>query len=343
MERSRDIPLERRVCEMLQEKLLGYLDYRSGTSGKKCVGFFRMEVYEQTCDLEICVQGMRVTDDFERDVLLRGAGNESGEEKEYVFDHIRFSKGQATIRHRHVEKSNLFQSGVDSDHLWEICIPIASGAEISCEVRRKPVIKKQKDRDKTAAEVPEPEVVHLLSMEDMVQDSDSDQSEESISVGFAEVEAEVGVKSQEKFLEKEESGTEEVLQATEAREPSSPQLPRMSEEKWAQLVSIYPKVNPFQDRRTYLKLGLQDFVLLPEKYYTMCKNSFLLHGYMNYGYLLLASYVKRGMYEYYLGVPGVFYEKERQVAKLYGFDFFEADRENAREGDFGIYFMKIAL
>ena len=75
----------------------------------------------------------------------------------------------------------------------------------------------------------------------------------------------------------------------------------------------------------------------------MCKNSFLLHGYMNYGYLLLASYVKRGMYEYYLGVPGVFYEKERQVAKLYGFDFFEADRENAREGDFGIYFMKIAL
>ena len=328
---------------MLQEKLLGYLDYRSGTSGKKCVGFFRMEVYEQTCDLEICVQGMRVTDDFERDVLLRGAGNESGEEKEYVFDHIRFSRGQATIRHRNVEKSNLFQSGVDSDHLWEICIPIASGAEISCEVRRKPVIIKQKDRDKTAAEVPEPEVVHPLSMEDMVQDSDSDQSEESISVGFAEVEAEVGVKSQEEFREKEESGPEEVLQATEAREPSSPQLPRMSEEKWAQLVSIYPKVNPFQYMRTYLKLGLQDFVLLPEKYYTMCKNSFLLHGYMNYGYLLLASYVKRGMYEYYLGVPGVFYEKERQVAKLYGFDFFEADRENAREGDFGIYFMKIAL
>lgn len=337
---------------MLQEKVLRYLDYCSGTSGKKCVGFFRMEVYEQTCDLEICIQGMRATDDFRRDVLLRGESFENGEEREYVFDQICFDKGQAVIRYRDVDKRSLFQSGVDSNHLWEICIPIASGAEIRCGVRQRTVRKRplhteaegpavsKPDEDgfeiseEPAEKIPE-NTVDRITIEENTVDRVTIEENETVPEQDENI-----LPDTDSRIEMEET---ETFQATEIQEKTAAPLPRMLEEKWAQLASVYPKANPFRDQRTYLKLGLQDFVILPEKYYVMCKNSFLLHGYMNYGYILLAGFVKRGNFEYYLGVPGVFYEKERQVAKLYGFDYFEADRENAREGDFGIYFMKIFL
>lgn len=137
----------------------------------------------------------------------------------------------------------------------------------------------------------------------------------------------------------EETGT-----ATKGgREPQPPQMASMSEDKWQQLWKIYPHIRPFQDERQYLSLRPEDFVILHSGAYRLVQNSFLLHGYFNYNHLILTQVSQRNGNQYYIGVPGNFYEKEKQVAIMYGFGSFECRQEPAQEGDFGYYMIKVEL
>ena len=117
----------------------------------------------------------------------------------------------------------------------------------------------------------------------------------------------------------------------------------MKDTKWEQLSSIYPHIHPFRDAREFLSVGPEDFVVLRERCYQMTHNSFLLHGYYNYRHLLLLRQETAGQAKYYIGVPGNFYEREKQVARMFGFESFEGAREPAWEGDFGYYLISVEL
>ena len=117
----------------------------------------------------------------------------------------------------------------------------------------------------------------------------------------------------------------------------------MKDTKWEQLSSIYPHIHPFRDAREFLSVGPEDFVVLRERCYQMTHNSFLLHGYYNYRHLLLLRQETAGQAKYYIGVPGNFYEREKQVARMFGFESFEGAREPAWEGDFGYYMISVEL
>ena len=117
----------------------------------------------------------------------------------------------------------------------------------------------------------------------------------------------------------------------------------MKDTKWEQLSSIYPHIHPFRDAREFLSVGPEDFVVLRERCYQMTHNSFLLHGYYNYRHLLLLRQETSGQARYYIGVPGNFYEREKQVARMFGFESFEGAREPAWEGDFGYYLISVEL
>lgn len=118
---------------------------------------------------------------------------------------------------------------------------------------------------------------------------------------------------------------------------------QMKDTKWEQLSSIYPHIHPFRDTREFLSVGPEDFVVLRERCYQMTHNSFLLHGYYNYRHLLLMRQENSGEVKYYIGVPGNFYEREKQVARMFGFESFEGTREPAWEGDFGYYLISVEL
>ena len=77
--------------------------------------------------------------------------------------------------------------------------------------------------------------------------------------------------------------------------------------------------------------------------YKQANNSFLLHGYYNYHHLILTKVEQRGESLYYIGVPGAFYEREKQVAVMFGFESFECAEEPAQAGDFGYYMMRTEL
>lgn len=117
----------------------------------------------------------------------------------------------------------------------------------------------------------------------------------------------------------------------------------MKDTKWEQLSSIYPHIHPFRDAREFLSVGPEDFVVLRERYYQMTHNSFLLHGYYNYRHLLLIRQESSGEAKYYIGVPGNFYEREKQVAGMFGFESFGGAREPAWDGDFGYYLISVEL
>ncbi|MDR2043141.1 MAG: DUF6128 domain-containing protein [Clostridium sp.] len=116
-----------------------------------------------------------------------------------------------------------------------------------------------------------------------------------------------------------------------------------AEDKWKQLCSIYPHIAPFQDEREYLSVSPSDFVILHRNFHKLVNNSFLLHGYYNYEHLALARVAKKGEERFYIGVPGNFYEREKQVAVMFGFENFECKREPAREGDFGYYMARVEI
>lgn len=110
-------------------------------------------------------------------------------------------------------------------------------------------------------------------------------------------------------------------------------------DKWEQLSHMYPRIRPFEDEREYLSIAPKDFVVLRQEYQRMVHNSFLLHGYYNYKHLILGKIPEGGAWHYYLGVPGNFYNREKMVAEMFGFEAFEGEREPVKAGDFG-YFMK---
>lgn len=145
---------------------------------------------------------------------------------------------------------------------------------------------------------------------------------------------------------------EEILAEESGKEESHPEpgdfMPNfasagLSENKWMQLWKIYPHIAPFKDEREYLTIGPEDFVILPVKYYRMANNSFLLHGYYNYRHLILYRMEQKGQPVYYIGVPGNYYDREKEVAVLFGFESFECAKEPVRTGDYGYYMMRVEL
>ncbi len=99
---------------------------------------------------------------------------------------------------------------------------------------------------------------------------------------------------------------------------------------------------------TYEKISRQDISRFPRKEWRIANNSFLLHGYHNYHHLL---YIEENG-KIWLGVPGVFHEKEQVAAKTFGFPEFrrltdvdlklEENEKNTFE-DFGYWCRQIPI
>ena len=46
---------------------------------------------------------------------------------------------------------------------------------------------------------------------------------------------------------------------------------------------------------------------------------------------------------YYIGVPGNFYDREKMVAEMFGFEAFEGEKESASPGDYGYYMKRVEI
>ena len=81
---------------------------------------------------------------------------------------------------------------------------------------------------------------------------------------------------------------------------------------------------------TLRKIDISDIHKFPKQNWYLCNNSFLIHGFFNYHYLVVKKVTENSQTKYYLGVPGVYDKPERMMALLFGFPEFEAEQsENA--------------
>lgn len=117
----------------------------------------------------------------------------------------------------------------------------------------------------------------------------------------------------------------------------------MYENKWKELCKKYDIVYPFGNDEAYISISPKDFIIFPEKYQNLVNNSFLLHGYYNYQHIILGKKEEGSKNIYYLGVPGVYYEREKMVAIMFGFEGFECGDKRASNGGFGYYMRRVEL
>ncbi len=116
---------------------------------------------------------------------------------------------------------------------------------------------------------------------------------------------------------------------------------------WSHFKRHYPKIQAFDYHGgcEILLIKPQDIGLLPRETWSYGNNSFLLHGYYNHRYLILARLSSPdGAVRFLLGVPGHYYSNEKYMASMFGFpNFVLSKMQPAGDGRFGYWYTDIRL
>lgn len=117
----------------------------------------------------------------------------------------------------------------------------------------------------------------------------------------------------------------EELQATEL--PMKNIFPQFCwRDSWERMQENHECFHPAeQSNITCIRIELRDLKELPRKYWYLGNNSFLLHGFFNYHYLVLGKFEKD---RWFIGIPGVYQQQERVMAAIFGFpEFLTGDKD----------------
>ena len=116
---------------------------------------------------------------------------------------------------------------------------------------------------------------------------------------------------------------------------------------WQHFRKTYPKIQAFDYANgcEILMVKPQDIGLLPRETWTYGNNSFLLHGYYSYRYLILVKLNNpEGNPRYLLGVPGHYYSNEKYMASMCGFPNFVLSKlQPAGDARFGYWYTDINM
>lgn len=167
-----------------------------------------------------------------------------------------------------------------------------------------PVIRQEQTTERSGGQQPGVDVPSRTAAQDIA--------------GVQEGETAADAREQEATLQ---SAKDENVQATEI--PMRNFFPDYSwEEIWEKLCADHSVLAPLADREARcIQIELKDLKELPKKYWYLGNNSFLLHGFFNYRYLVVG---KTGEERWFLGVPGIYQRQERVMAAIFGFPEFLA-------------------
>ena len=206
--------------------------------------------------------------------------------------------------------------------LWGIAILLSENTWIRGIYQEEPYSKAEKGV--SAAELPEGQEAERQRQEQVRQEPAGQRQE---PVG------------QNPEPEKAGDPEQELLQKSREAKPLS------QGGKWEKLKEEYPQAHPFGDDRCFISLEPGDLVILPASFQKLLNNSFLLHGFYNYRHLILGpdrELSEEGEENFYIGVPGTYFEREKMVAVMFGFEGFEGNGP-VEIGSFGYYMRRVNL
>lgn len=331
---------------MRYDRKIKYLELWERENRIRSVGFVKLEVRDKGVKILIKADKLNDINDGERNVLLLGKG------KEFILGKLLLHQGRMEAEFEDREYEGIV-GDIGYEDLQEVVVRLTEHKELRCSVREKVV--EQEGRMPLEIQEVMPVSINAFEKREEVVSIEKTKEEEVILSGTQSEEEKV-VLQEEIFVKKTDIGNQELrekegeLEETEVSQDAVTEM--VTEEKrmeppaatkWQQIWNRYSHIKPFEDSREYIKLRLEDLEILTKDSYTVIFNSFLLHGFYNYEHLILTKTIVQGKERYYLGTPGNFFEKEKQVAVLFGFESFEGKEEPAKKGDFGYYMISVDI
>lgn len=160
--------------------------------------------------------------------------------------------------------------------------------------------------------------------------------------------------TEEKQLTQETAKTQEKIEEIAYQEPEKEEVEtkkQQTEERIlptaARIFARYTRLDPFEDSeiRECVRIEPQDLGAFPMENWILGNNSFLLHGYYNYRHLIFARKKQEdGEDEYIIGVPGVYRNREKFMAHMFGFHSFKSTKKKEQKtGEFGYWYTTVKL
>lgn len=113
-----------------------------------------------------------------------------------------------------------------------------------------------------------------------------------------------------------------------------------------EMLNTYPKLALFADSqiKECVKIEPQDIGKLHMSNWKLGANSFLSHGFYQYRYIMLGRVkLNENEEKVVIGVPGVFSNKERYLANMFGFGrFVPVKKEKLMTGNFGYWISEVS-
>ncbi len=194
----------------------------------------------------------------------------------------------------------------------------AEEEELQLQIREKEIILRQINRD----------------LREEAADTNADKTEEQELAVIATENKRKEDKQEEDKQEEDKQEREEQQRKLQIRTDGEDRGHQIDQE-WEQIRSSCHKVEACRELGEVYRVNKGNFAVLPESMKHILQNSFLVHGLMNYGYLLLFRVDEKAR-QFGVGVPGVYYEKEKLVAEMFGFPQFWCDGRSDN-GKFGYY------
>lgn len=203
----------------------------------------------------------------------------------------------------------------------------------------------KKDSQETAQIEKDSEVID--ESEDLV---DEESEKEHIKIlAFPETKDEQNNELEEtKIAELTDSEDSEVeIKNTEYEEETFETDNLESKSDWTTIFSQNNMIDAFADDDYYdcVEITPEDLKKLPLSDTNILSNSFLMHGYYGYKHILFGKVQRNGEKNlYFIGVPGVYSNREKFMSSMFGFNNFKkSHRSDSRNPYFGYWYMEIYI
>lgn len=327
-------------------RLISYIyAYEGGDKGKN-IGFAKLEARNGQCKIIVSVKRVYVGSSNIAVYLLSG--------KDEIFLGNIFIRNGAGEFRTIVQYNNVEGSGTSMDDcygltlheaenawqsyttIWEDAIAHAAEIELPSDSRAE----EEKSR------LPESEILEIhKELEEETKEEIQKEPEPAVIEDKTEEIAETteteNIKTEN--IKPDELEEPEILRKLEQAEAEK----QDALELWNNLKRKFPKIMAFdyEPGCEILSITPQNIGELPRENWVYGNNSFMLHGYYNYRYLILAKIndSENGA-KYLLGVPGHYYSNEKYMADMFGFPHFVLSKNQPMEnGRFGYWYTYINI
>lgn len=317
------------------QRFVTYINLYEGNSKIKSVGFARIESRAKACDMEIHMRGTGYTGIAcpvylfvrENDKML---GISIGK--------IQLTGGSSDSRFS-LDGENIGGSGYSLGRICGFLIFVTDKIMFASQWDEKDIRRERltllEEVSRSEKLEPEDEIQHIEEVEPEREQPKAEEPKPEPE----ELEAERELQAEDGIgLTNEQLIFGESIQATEAAAQPTEQPWAM---KWQFMLENYPVMTPFEreDEVLCIRMELKDLRLLPKRYWYLGNNSFLLHGFFNYRYIILGAMQEKRQKRWFLGVPGVFQSQEKVMAAIFGFPEYKSEKMSEQKtGQFGYWY-----